>query len=751
MNKVVIQDLLNDHYDIVPTDISKMEGYDSLNYRISANDSRYTLKIYKYTDHSYQDVQAENYMIQSLAHIKYDLPSPVKNAEGDKLTVIKEKGVFFRLLSYVDGTFLSDFSCTKDTAKDLGVFLGKLDTELLQIRNANIESRKLNWDLHYMLNSEAFIDDIKDPIKKKIVAYFLLQWKTFIIEKLPHLRKSIIHNDANDHNVLLTNGKISGIIDFGDMVHSYLINELAIAASYLAMDIEDPIGLIASLVKGYNEVLPLQRVEIEVLYYFIAGRLCTSVLNSTHSKLEKPDSDYITISEQGAWDLLEKWITINPLSVKKKWLKAANLEIAKSELHLRKRRDLYTPKALSLSYKRPFHMTGAAFQYMYDGEGHAILDAYNNIIQVGHCHPRVVAAGQKAMARLNTNTRYLYEDLPRYSEHLLSHFPDHLNKVFLVNSGSAASDLATRLAQTHTGNRKMVIVEHGYHGNTKMSIDISHYKYGHKGGQGKEDHIIQVPMPDAYRGPHRGGDAGTQYAQEVNQILSQQANEDIGAFIAEPIIGCGGQVPLAKGYLSQVYPQIRKEGGLCISDEVQTGFGRLGKWFWGFEMHEVVPDIVILGKPIGNGHPMAAVVTTSKIAESFNNGMEFFSSFGGNPVSCAIGDAVLSVIEEEGLQQNATSVGAHLTNLISDLQSDHPCIGDVRGEGLFLGVDIVKDPITRSPDEPLARHIVNSLREKNILTSIDGPHHNVIKIKPPLCFNQNNAERLVDELKLILG
>lgn len=747
----MIQNILYDHYDIQAIDINKMEGYDSLNYRISTVTKRYTLKIYKYTEQSYLDVQAENQVIRSLHKSKLDIPDPIDTKEGDGLFAIESQGVFFRLLSYIEGTFLADHSYTKDTAKDLGRCLGALDKELLEIRNAHIESRKLNWDLHNLLNNEAYIDDIKDPNKKKIVKYFLLQWKTFIIEKLPKLRKSIIHNDANDHNVILKNGNISGLIDFGDMVHSYLINELAVAATYLAMGQEDPIDLISHLIEGYHEMLSLKTEEIEVLYYFIAGRLCTSVLNSAHTKIEKPDSDYITVSEKGAWGLLEKWISINPLHAKRTWLAITNLNTSEVELHLRKRRDLYTPKALSLSYNRPIHMTGAAFQYMYDGHGNAILDAYNNIIQVGHCHPRVVAAGQKAMARLNTNTRYLYEDLPRYNEHLLSYFPDHLNKVFLVNSGSAASDLATRLAKTHTGRSKMIVVEHGYHGNTKMSIDISHYKYAHKGGQGKQDHVIHVPMPDTYRGDHRGDDAGVLYANEVSNILDQEALDDIAAFIAEPIIGCGGQVPLAEGYLSQVYPRIREEGGLCISDEVQTGFGRLGNWFWGYEMHDVVPDIVILGKPIGNGHPMAAVVTTSEIAESFNNGMEFFSSFGGNPVSCAIGDAVLTVIEEESLQDNAAITGAYLTKHISNLQSNYACIGDVRGAGLFLGIDIVKDQVSKTADGALAKRIVNSLREKNILSSLDGPYHNVIKIKPPLCFNQNNAKQLIDELKMILG
>jgi len=287
-------------------------------------------------------------------------------------------------------------------------------------------------------------------------------------------------------------------------------------------------------------------------------------------------------------------------------------------------------------------------------------------------------------------------------------------------------------------------VEHGYHGNTRIGIDISHYKYDHQGGTGNQEYIIATPMPKAFgSGFLDDGAAGNHFAEQSKEQIAANRDE-IAAFIAEPIVGCGGQVPLAKGYLKQVYKSIRAQGGICISDEVQVGFGRLGDTFWGYEMYDVVPDMVILGKPMANGHPIGAVVTTTEIAESFDNGLEFFSSFGGNPVSCAIGQAVLEVIEEEGLQARAKKVGDYLMDGLKDLQADFSQIADVRGSGLFIGVEIVD--AQGNANTALAAHIKNGLRENQILISTDGPYDSVLKIKPPLSFNLIDADKLIHNL-----
>jgi len=374
--------------------------------------------------------------------------------------------------------------------------------------------------------------------------------------------------------------------------------------------------------------------------------------------------------------MLYRWLSISPVAAENQFRTAIGLPVEKTQTIAKmvKSRHQHISPILSLSYDKPIYMVRSAFQYMYDAYGNTFLDAYNNIPHVGHSHPKVVAAGQKQMAKLNTNTRYIYDLLAEYAEKLLSKFPASLNKVYFVNSGSAASDLAIRMAYAHTKHKRIMVMEHGYHGHTQIATDISDYKFNNPKGQGQKDFILKTQIPDTYRGKYTTNrSAGKMYAKEaIEQIES-------------------GQVPLADGYLKEIYPAIRKQGGVCISDEVQTGFGRLGNYFWGFEAQDVVPDMVITGKPMANGHPMGAVVCTSEIAESFSKGVEFFSSFGGNPVSCAIGLSVLEVIEEEKLQENAKIVGDFYKSLFIELQKKYDCIGDVRGSGLFLGVEIIKE------------------------------------------------------------
>ena len=456
------------------------------------------------------------------------------------------------------------------------------------------------------------------------------------------------------------------------------------------------------------------------------------------------------MSELAAWTLLHRWLEINPNHAGKVFHESIGVPVQPSEPVEQKvaLRNKFISPVVSLSYSKPIYMERAAFQYMYDGYGNTFLDAYNNIPHVGHMHPRVVEAGQRQMAKLNTNTRYVYDLLQKYSEKLLSKFPSKLNKVFFVNSGSAASDLAIRLARHHTQCDNIMVMEHGYHGHTMTGIEISDYKFSNKKGPGQKPWILKAPIPDTYWGKYHDEDAGRKYALEAADLLGR-FGEKVAAFIAEPIVGCGGQVPLAPGYLKNLYPEIRAQGGVCISDEVQTGFGRLGSHFCGFETHEVVPDIVILGKPMGNGHPLGAVVTTEEIAGSFEKGVEFFSSFGGNPVSCAIGLAVLEVMEEEQLQLHALQTGKYFTKLMNKLQRDFSCIGDVRGSGLFLGFEIIDE--AGNQNTVLASHIKNELRNRHILISTDGPFDNVLKSKPPLCFNEANAEWVVENIADILG
>lgn len=414
-------------------------------------------------------------------------------------------------------------------------------------------------------------------------------------------------------------------------------------------------------------------------------------------------------------------------------------------------RKTHLGRSLSISYQKPLHMVRGYQQYLYDSTARRYLDTVNNVAHVGHEHPSVVRAAQRQIGLLNTNTRYLHENIVEFAEALVDTMPPALSVVHFVNSGSEANELALRMAQTITHQKDNIAIEVGYHGNTNATIEVSSYKFDGKGGKGAPPYTHIVPIPDTYRGLYRNKvTAGQQYAEHVQSMIQavQAKGRNVASFIAESILSCGGQIVLPKGYLKAVYEYVRAAGGLCIADEVQVGFGRVGEHFWGFELQDVVPDIVTMGKPIGNGHPLGAVVTTEAVATAFANGMEYFNTFGGNPVSCAIGKEVLKVVHEEGLQQNALAVGTYLKGELHHLQQSYPIIGDVRGHGLFLGFELVKDD-QLTPAAKEASYLANRMRERGILMSTDGPHYNVLKIKPPICFNRQNVDFLIENLNLV--
>lgn len=409
---------------------------------------------------------------------------------------------------------------------------------------------------------------------------------------------------------------------------------------------------------------------------------------------------------------------------------------------------------VTVSYKRPLKIVRGWRQHLYDDTGRGYLDVFNNVPLVGHSHPKVVQAAQNQLGLLNTNTRYVHENIVRYARRITDKLPHPLRVCYFVNSGSEANELAIRLARAKTRSDHTIVLEHAYHGNTTALIDISPYKFNGPGGGGCKPWVHVVPMADDYRGIYRRGepDIGIKYANCVGEIVNQLQAQGRGAatFIAETMPSVGGQIVFPHGYLPEAYRHVRAAGGVCIADEVQVGFARLGTHFWGFQTQGVVPDIVVLGKPIGNGFPLAAVVTTPEIAEAFDNGMEFFSTFGGNPVSCAVGMATLDVLEEEHLQENARRVGRHLMAGLKDLQERHSLIGDVRGLGLFLGLDLVRDREIRTPAPEQAAYIVNRLRERGILSGTDGPHHNVIKLRPPLIFSEADSDLFIGTLDSVL-
>jgi len=417
---------------------------------------------------------------------------------------------------------------------------------------------------------------------------------------------------------------------------------------------------------------------------------------------------------------------------------------APTEVRVKRRQERFAHN-LKTSYRAPVTAVRGIRHHLYDEWGREYIDAYNNVPQVGHCHPRLVRRIAEQARLLQTNTRYLQDVHLAYGDALIRHFPKPLEVCFFVNSGSEANELAIRLARTVTGARDTVVLEEGYHGNTNTAVALSHYKFAGKGGAGQEPWVHVAPLPDPYRGPFRGPDSGSAYAAAVGDVLARLAAEGKrpAAFIAETLPSVGGQIVPPAGYLRDVYARVRAAGGLCIADEVQTGYGRLGDWFFGFEGQDVVPDIVVLGKPIGNGHPIGAVVTTRAIADAFANGMEFFSTFGGSSVACAVGREVLAIVEEEDLMANARRMGARLMDGLKGLSDAFPLIGDVRGHGLFLGIEFVLDRSMRVPATRQTGYLVERMRDARILVGTEGHDNNIMKVRPPLTFDARAADRFL--------
>ena len=929
------------------------------------------------------------------------MPAVVLSKGGrDVETILSLAGTshLVRVLTWVPGRELASVRPhTSPLLRSLGEVLGLLDRALEGFSHP-AAARELKWDVARSGWIRGHLHRVENPSQRSMIERHLGRFEREVLPALAGLRRGVIHNDANDWNVICGPGspdtrRVCGIVDLGDMLESVVIADLAIGCAYAMQEKPDPLAAAALIVGGYHAEHPLTESELAMLFPLICIRLSVSVVNAAEQRASFPGEAYLTISETGAWQTLERLEEIHPRLAHYTFRAAAGLEpcpnttavrawlgshgktfgplvdagdtfemldlsvgsllletpvapddlprfsrklfgrleeagvrvgvgrydearllygapgflaegndrdmprtihigldlfveagtpvlapipgvvesvrdngmnrdygptvilrhepaggpvfhtlyghlareipaevrpgarIDRSQpiatvgaldvnggwpphLHfqiisdlldregefpgvarpdqrvlwkslapdpnlvarlpedrlapphksgpdiLARRRELLGP-SLSISYRRPLTIVRGWKQFLFDEDGLRYLDAVNNVAHVGHGHPRVVRAIREQSAVLNTNTRYLHERLTEYAERLTATLPDPLRVCYFVNSGSEANELAIRLARTATGRSGMVVVDAGYHGNTTTLVDASPYKHDGPGGSGAPAWLRKIPMPDVYRGPFRNDDpeSGRRYAEAVSDAIDalDASGQSIGAFLTESLLSCGGQIVPPGGFLAEAFARVRAAGGVCIADEVQVGMGRVGSHFWGFETQNVVPDIVTMGKPIGNGHPLGAVVTTPDIARAFANGMEYFNTFGGNPVACAAGLAVLEVMEEEGLQENAQIVGGYLLGGLQTLVARHAIAGDARGAGLFLGLELVRNRGTREPAGEEAGYVANRMRDHGVLLSTDGPFHNVLKIKPPLCFTRDDADHLIETLDRVLS
>jgi 4-aminobutyrate aminotransferase-like enzyme len=411
------------------------------------------------------------------------------------------------------------------------------------------------------------------------------------------------------------------------------------------------------------------------------------------------------------------------------------------------RREKVLGPAYRLFYEKPLHLVRGEGVFLYDAAGEKYLDAYNNVASLGHCHPRVVEAINAQTAVLNTHTRYLHEGIVDYAEALTATFPETLSQAMFTCTGSEANDLAVRIARFVTGGTGIIATDLAYHGLTSAVAEFSP-SLGEAVTLGP--HVRTVPAPDSYR--HAPDVMMEKFGRDVQAAIDDLKRHGIkpAMLITDTIFSSDGIFAGPKGFLKPAVDAIHAAGGLFVADEVQPGFGRTGEAMWGFERHGVQPDMVTIGKPMGNGYPMAGIVLRPEVVAEFGPRARYFNTFGGNPVAAAAGKAVLDTIREEGLQENALEVGRYLREGLESLTDRYHAIGDVRGSGLFVGVEIVADPAAKSPDATLTTRIVNGLRERHILISASGPRANVLKIRPPLVFSRENADMLVDNLADVL-
>lgn len=749
--------LLRDHFGIDGR-LTPLDSERDQNFRVTSPQGTFTFKIVNAAEPA-SAIAFQTALLDHVAGVAPDLPLPrlVRPVGGsDVATAANAEATphALRLVTYLPGVPMASVSSGAATLRDLGRVLGRLDAVLDSFGHPG-GFRTFDWHIAETPRARTRLEAVRDADRRALLGAWLDRFETRVRPALPHVRHSVIHNDANDWNVLVdpASGAVTGLIDVGDAVFAPTIAELAIAGAYAMLAGDDPVDRLDALVRGYHEAHPLTSHESELLPDLIAARLAVSVSISAE-RHAFADDPYLFVSEAPAWTAL-RWLADG--GAKRLADMAARIVGAPATLpprldaaRLTSIRRQRLGRNLSLSYREPLHIVAGEDVWLVAADGRRYLDCYNNVAHVGHAHPRVVAAIAAQAQRLNTNTRYLHENVLAYAERLRATLPDGLDTFYFVNSGSEANDLALRIARTATGRRPIVVLDWAYHGHTQALIDISPYKYKRAGGSGRGPEVIELPLPDPYRAPRDWGpfDHGARFAAEARRELAAgiAAVGPPAAFIAETIPSVGGQIFLPDGYLAEVHAAVRGAGGLVIADEVQVGFGRTGAQMWAFQAHGVVPDLVTMGKPAGNGHPLAVVATTRALADAFANGMEYFNTFGGNPVSCAAGLAVLDVLADERLLENAVREGAYLLDRFRALADRHVAIGDVRGQGLFFGLEIVRDRESRAPDGATASAVVQRALSLGVLMGTDGPHDNVIKLRPPMTFRREHSDMLVDVL-----
>ncbi len=613
---------------------------------------------------------------------------------------------------------------------------------------------EIQWDLTRAPRLRPLLRHLPGDARRAQVSRVLDRFEARVAPALPALRAQVIHADMSLDNVLFDEQvqAVSGIVDFGDMTHAPLVCDLAVAVADVLHGRDDAVEAAEVMIGGYASVTPLEDEEAGLLADLVATRLATEITVTAWRRGLYPDNAaYSASGEPGARAFLDAIEAAGIDAVARQFRDAGRglpyRRGATDDLLERRRRVL--PRS-PLFYSRPLHLVRGEGVWLFAPDGRRYLDCYNNVPAVGHSHPRVARAVTGQQRLLATHSRYLHEAIVTLAERLRASLPPGLDAVLLVNSGSEANDLAWRIARAATGRAGAVVTACAYHGLTEATHALSPEEWAD--GE-RPAHVATVPAPDGYRGAYRREEEGwaERYAAHIDDAAQALGGRGLAAMYADPAFTSDGILAPAPGYLREAARRVRAAGGLLIADEVQAGHGRTGAYLWSFQAAGIDPDMVVMGKPMGNGFPVAALVVRSGLLDAVPGEVELFSTFGGNPVACAAALAVLDVIEDEGLTGNAASVGSYLRRGVAALAERHAVIGDVRGAGLLTGIELVDQRDSRAPATGRTQAVAEAMRDRGILLGTTGPAGNVLKIRPPLVFAREHADLLLHTLGDVLA
>jgi 4-aminobutyrate aminotransferase-like enzyme/Ser/Thr protein kinase RdoA (MazF antagonist) len=661
-------------------------------------------------------------------------------------------GVYLaRLFSFLPGRVYPAAALSTEAIRSFGQTTARLGQALRGFFHPAADYEIL-WDLTQARKLRPLLAHITDGARRAQVERVLDRFDARVAPALPGLRAQVIHADMSLDNVLLGDDlRVSGIVDFGDMTHAPLVCDLAVAIADVLHGRPDAIEAADAMIGGYVSVTPLEDAEASLLADLVLARLATEVVViAWRSELYPEHAAYADKDEPDARAFLDRIEATGTDTVVRRFQDACQpLPYRRSDtasLLARRRRVL--PRS-PLFYDHPVHLVRGEGVWLFDPDGRRYLDCYNNVPVVGHGHPQVTQAVTQQQRLLATHSRYLHEGIVELAERLTGTLPPGLDAVLVVNSGSEANDLAWRIARAATGRSGAVVSTCAYHGLTEATHALSPEVWA---AQERPAHVALVPAPDGYRGAYRRDEDGWagRYAAHIDGAAGALGHRGLAAMYIDPAFTADGVLYPPPGYLREAARRVRALGGLLVADEVQAGHGRSGHHLWSFRASGIEPDMVVLGKPMGNGFPVAALVVRSGLLAAVAEETELFSTFGGNPVACAAALAVLDVIAVEGLVEHAAEVGGYLRQGLLALAERYPVIGDVRGEGLLFGAELV-DPQTQAPARERAHQVTEAMRDRGILISATGPAGNVLKMRPPLMFQPEHADLLVQTLDAVLA